>query len=294
MNVLLYGKVIRDDDHDFIQDLVVSLDRHNIHSYTSQEYNDILISCGVNTDSITIIDIEKKSELSNLDMVLSIGGDGTMLASSLIIKDMAIPILGFNTGRLGFLANIDKENSPKAIEMIANNQYSVRKRSMLRLESENSLFGEEAYALNDFTIQKKTSSSMITIHCHIDGEYFNSYWCNGIILATPTGSTAFSMSCGGPIVMPNSHNIILTPIAPHHLNVRPVILPDNVSISFKIESRNDEIITTLDSRNEVISPSTKLTIRINDFKVHLVELDGYSYFTTLRNKLLWGKDVRNH
>lgn len=294
MNILLYGKVIKPTDIGFFSSLISELNHYKIKVFVSEDYQVILKENKIDTSTLTIIGSEyKQEEINNIDVLLSIGGDGTMLSSAIIVKDTTIPILGFNTGRMGFLANIDKENSRNAIQMLIKKQYTIDQRSMLKLSTPNNLFGKTAIALNDFTIQKKTSSSMITIHTHVNNEYFNSYWCNGLIVATPTGSTAFSMSCGGPIILPYAKNFVITPIAPHNLNIRPVVLPDDVSLSFEIESRSNDVFCTLDSRFEVIHPDQKLRISSNDFKVNLIKLEGQSYFTTLRNKLLWGKDVRN-
>lgn len=293
MKVLLYGKVIKESDTPFIEGFLNLLQNKDFEVSIYNNFRMLLNNQKVNTKNTVVLDDNYLLKNSDLDLVFSIGGDGTMLSSSLLVGNSGIPILGINLGRLGFLASIDKKHCASAIDLIAKRKYSIEQRSMLKLITDNNLFGENPVALNDFTIQKRTSSSMITIHSYVNNEYFNSYWCNGIIVATPTGSTAFSMSCGGPIVLPFAKNLILTPLAPHNLNIRPVILPDNIELSFEIESRSDELYCTLDSRFNIISPDQKLTIKTNQDKMNLVKLDGYNYFNTLRNKLMWGKDVRN-
>ncbi len=228
------------------------------------------------------------------DVLLSIGGDGTILDAITLVKRHGVPILGINTGRLGFLSNVSREDIGSAIAALTNKDYSIEERNLLTLKTNGeSLFGENNFALNELTVIKKDTSSMITVQAFIDGEYLNSYWADGLIVATPTGSTAYSLSCGGPILVPTASNFIITPIAPHNLNVRPIVLSDESEITLKIDGRDENFLVALDSRTVVISPSTELVIKKADFRINLVKLRTENFYRTLRNKMMWGLDRRN-
>jgi NAD+ kinase len=236
---------------------------------------------------------ESHEELNDVDFVCSLGGDGTILESLLLIKDLEIPVVGINTGRLGFLASIASNDTVNSIESLLNNEYYIDQRTMLKLVTKENLFGETNFALNELTIHKKDSSSMIIVHAYINDEYFTSYWADGLIVSTPTGSTGYSLSCNGPIVMPNSGVFIITPIAPHNLNVRPLIIPDTKRIKLVMEGRGNEFMVSLDSRNTSVNEKTELIIEKENFKAHIVRIQGQSFASTLRNKLYWGHDIRN-
>lgn len=231
---------------------------------------------------------------NNVDVLVSLGGDGTMLDSVTLVKNSGVPIIGINFGRLGFLASINKDGIQRAIEGILSNNFTLDTRSVLEVTSNQKLFGDFNFALNDFTIHKRDTSAMMLIHCFQDDEFLNSYWADGLIIATPTGSTAYSMSCGGPIVFPRSGNFIITPISPHNLNVRPVVLSDKSVLTFEIEGRSAKYLVSCDSRTEVIDSSIKLSVKRANFDINLVLLNNESYLSTLRNKLLWGIDTRNY
>ena len=231
--------------------------------------------------------------LGKTDYMLSVGGDGTFLETITFVRDSGIPILGINTGRLGFLANVAKTEIAIAIEALAQKRYSIENRAMLSVTKPGNLFGEVNYGLNELTIMKKDSSAMVTIHTYINGDYLNSYFADGLIISTPTGSTAYSLSCGGPLVMPGSQNFIITPIAPHNLNVRPLVISDNNVITLKVEGRSPNYLVSLDSRSETIDAAAELTLQKNDFFLHLIQLENQNFFSTIRNKLLWGLDKRN-
>jgi NAD+ kinase len=231
--------------------------------------------------------------LKKLDAFLSIGGDGTLLESVSHIGKDETPVLGINTGRLGFLATISKDDVEDSLEKIFSSSFTLDKRTVLRLESNKKLFGKLNFALNDFTLVKKDSSSMITVHTFIDGELLNSYWADGIIVSTPTGSTGYALSCGGPLVFPRSGNFVITPVSPHNLTVRPIVVSDNSEISFKVEGRSKKFLVSLDSRIATIDNTVKLKIVKESFKVNLILLEGQHYFKTLREKLNWGLDIRN-
>jgi len=228
-----------------------------------------------------------------VDFLFTLGGDGTMLDTISLVRDSGIPIVGINTGRLGFLASISKDDVVNCVNSIIHGRYDLDKRSLIRLETNKPLFGEVNYALNEITIHKKDSSSMIIIHTYLNGEYLNSYWADGLIIATPTGSTGYSLSCGGPIIVPQSDNFVITPIAPHNLNVRPIVVSDKYVISLEVEGRSQYFLASLDSRSVTIDSSIQLAARKEDFMANIVRLHNENFLGTLRNKLMWGLDVRN-
>lgn len=227
------------------------------------------------------------------DYVISIGGDGSMLDSIALVKNTGIPILGINTGRLGFLSNISTDDVQQAIDALVSKNYKIETRSLLELTTASNLFGENNFALNELTIHKKDSSTMMTVHAYINNEYLNSYWADGLIIATPTGSTAYSLSCGGPIVLPDSKNFIITPVAPHNLNVRPVVIPDSAVITLKAEGRSKQFLASLDSRSETFNSEIEFKIKKANFYANLIQLHNQNFLTTMRNKLTWGADKRN-
>ena len=228
-----------------------------------------------------------------IDILLSIGGDGTFLETIHIIRDSGIPILGINTGRLGFLASTYKDEIRSVLESIRDKKYRLQERSLLTLITNDNLFGEDNFALNELTVHKKDSSSMITIHTYIGDLYLNSYWADGLIVATPTGSTAYSLSCGGPIMVPGAKDYVITPIAPHNLNVRPVVVPDDRTIRLKIEGRGKEFLCSLDSRSVAIESSVELIIKKAKFKLNVIQTEDQNFLNTIRNKMMWGLDRRN-
>ena len=227
------------------------------------------------------------------DMLFSIGGDGTLLESVTHVGSYEIPILGINTGRLGFLATTARDEFDSAMEKISQEAYTYDLRTILELESPGGLFDGINYALNDVAILKKDTTSMITVHAYINGEFLNSYWADGLIISTPTGSTGYSISCGGPVVIPGSHNFVITPVSPHNLTVRPMVVPDEAVLTFTIEGRSNNFLVSLDARYETVDDSVKLSVKKARFRAKLIKLEGYSYFKTLRQKLNWGLDARN-
>jgi NAD+ kinase len=227
------------------------------------------------------------------DLFCSIGGDGTMLNTVTFVGDSGIPVVGINTGRLGFLSGINIEEIEHSIEDILNGNYDIDKRALIRLDTNNNLFGKRNFALNEIAVSRKDSSAMITIHAYLNDVFLNSYWADGLIISTPTGSTAYSLSCGGPVVMPDSENFIITPISPHNLNVRPVIISDRDVIRLKVEGRNKEFLVSLDSRPMSFESEIDLVIKKEAFKINLIRLKGNDFTSTLRQKLMWGVDKRN-
>jgi NAD+ kinase len=237
--------------------------------------------------------LHRPEDFDGLDFFLSIGGDGTLLDSVCMVGKKEIPILGLNTGRLGFLANVATDKIGEAIEELAKGNYQIESRILLSLTSSKKLFHGVNFALNEFTIHKKDTSSMITVHTYIDGKYLNSDWADGLIVATPTGSTGYSLSCGGPLITPGAKNFVITPVSPHNLNVRPIIVSDEAEISFEIEGRTDKFMISLDSRSTSIASEVKLSVKKEAFSAKLVKLPSYHFFDTLRQKLNWGLDLRN-
>lgn len=231
--------------------------------------------------------------LKGTDLLLSIGGDGTLLDTIAFVRDSGIPVLGINTGRMGFLASTAKDKIDNAIDSVMKGHFSIDKRILLTLDSNKKLFEGLNYALNEFTIHKKDTSSMITIHTFLNGEFLNSYWADGLIVSTPTGSTGYSLSCGGPIIFPRSNNFAITPVAPHNLNVRPIVVSGEYVISFEIEGRTKNFLATLDSRSVTIESSVELAVRKANFELNLIRLNNENFLTTLREKLMWGLDSRN-
>jgi NAD+ kinase len=289
MKVFVYGQRAKEKDVPFIKELLDKLNRAEVEVEIYKPFYDEL----KNLLDIEMATFEKEEELSagSADYMITLGGDGTILSAMTLIKDAAIPILGINLGRLGFLASIEKQKIEIAIQDLVSKKYTIEKRSMLLLEGD--LFKGMPYALNDFTILKRDTSSMITIHAYINGEFLNSYWADGLIVSTPTGSTGYNLSCGGPIVFPGSGNFAVTPVAPHNLNVRPIVIPDNSELRFKIEGRSENYLCTLDSRYETIQAEQELVLRRGDFDTHLVKLLDQRFMNTMRNKLNWGFDKRN-
>ncbi len=232
-------------------------------------------------------------EKAQPDYFLSLGGDGTILHAATLVRASGIPVAGINLGRLGFLSGIEKQNISGAVQSLINRSYVIEHRSLLHLDASPALFGESNFALNDFTILKRDTSSMITINTWINGEFLNTYWADGLIVATPTGSTGYSLSCGGPVVFPNSGNLVITPVAPHNLNVRPIVVSDSSIITFEVEGRSAHFLCTLDSRFEQIKAGHQLAVRKADFTIKIVRPHERNFLSTLREKLMWGIDKRN-
>ncbi len=230
---------------------------------------------------------------SSVDCFISLGGDGTMLDAVTLVQDKNVPILGINFGRLGFLASLGKEDLGSAVDALVNGTYVFDKRSLIHLDANIPLFGDAPFALNEFAIHKRDTSPMVKIHTYLNGEFLNTYWADGLIVATPTGSTGYNMSCNGPIVFPESGSFVITPVAPHNLNVRPIIVPDTNIISFEVEGRTEEFICALDSRREIVNKNIQIAVKKEKFTVNLVRLNENSFLSTLRSKLTWGLDKRN-
>lgn len=293
MQVVVYSKVFKEKDLPYFQQLFDALHEHGIMVYVFRPLFEQIKDRVVFKRDVGIFEGYIDCQLKKFDVFITLGGDGTILNAITHVRNAPIPIMGINLGRLGFLASIEKKRISEAIALFVRGHYRLEERGLLYLESNLPLFGNTRFALNDCTLLKRDTSSMITIHTFINGAYLNSYWADGIIIATPTGSTGYSLSCGGPIVFPGSGNFVITPVAPHNLNVRPVVISDSSVISFEVEGRTENFLCTLDSRFESITSAHQLAVRKNDFNIRLIQLHDIGFMETIRNKLAWGVDTRN-
>ena len=292
MKIAIYSRGIKENQH---QDIIQLLDELAISNVEPVFYQDFF------NQFYSATDIKSKYSTFNssddlddsFDCIMSLGGDGTLLDTVTFVKDSGIPVLGINYGRLGFLANIGREDLHTAVQALINRTYVLDKRTLIHLESDIALFDDVHYALNEFTLHKKDSSPMIRIHTYLNGEFLNTYWADGLIVSTPTGSTGYSLSCNGPVVFPDSGSFVITPVSPHNLNIRPIVVPDNNIISFEVEGRTDGFLCTLDSRREIVTKEIQLAVRKEKFGINLIRLNENNFLQTLRNKLSWGLDKRN-
>jgi NAD+ kinase len=297
MKLAINGRITETTDDQFLERFFSGLRKKHILFKVQENYAlQLNQRASFNANPITLSETYRETaEVSSFDFVYSIGGDGTLLETVRRFRRTSIPVLGVNTGRLGFLANTSLPDLEAATEDLLKGTYKLDQRTMMVLETrpQGSLFSEDNVALNDITIHKSNTNEMITVHTYINGDFLNSYWGDGVILSTPTGSTAYSLSCGGPVIMPGTPAFVITPIAPHALTVRPMVIPDHSVISLEIESRSGQALIALDSRTEVIRQKTELAVRKADFTTPLVRVQSSSYFSSLRNRLHWGLDNRN-
>ncbi len=289
MRIGIHGRDFQQKSSRFIERMLTWLTRHKPEIFVSSKFQKHFRS----TRNFNMKIFDHGDNLKDLDFFISVGGDGTLLESLTYIGKNETPVLGVNTGRLGVLATISRDETEKAIDNLFKGNYAVDERTMLRLVSDPKLFSGLNFALNDFTIMKKDTSSMITVHVTVDGELLNSYWADGVIVSTPTGSTGYSLSCGGPLVFPESESFVVTPVSPHNLTARPIVVSDRSELAFRIEGRSKKFLVSLDSRFETVDESVKLKIKKERFKAQLVQFPGQHYFRTLRQKLNWGLDIRN-
>ncbi len=292
MKIAIYSRGVDNDQLKDINQLFEELINNGVEPIFFQDFfNQFYSAINLDKKYSTFNSFEDLDE--SIDCLISLGGDGTLLDTVALVRDSGIPVLGINYGRLGFLANIGRNEISTAIDAIANRKYLIDKRTLIHLEANVPLFGETPYALNEFTIHKKDNSPMIKIHTYLNGEFLNTYWADGLIVATPTGSTGYSLSCNGPVVFPESNSFVITPIAPHNLNIRPIVVPDNNIISFELEGRTDDFICTLDSRREVLTKEIQLAVKKESFDIKLIRMHENNFLQTLREKLSWGLDKRN-
>ena len=285
--IVLHGLALESDLAKYLTQIIDRLNKEGVEIwFTSlfQSRNTTLSGLYKNiTDKIT----------SDFDSVFSLGGDGTFLESLLWVGESEVPILGINMGRLGFLASIAKEHIKESLYLLFKGKYEIESRSLLTLETNLEFFKGKTYALNECAILRKDSSAMIMVKCFINGRYLNTYWADGLMVATPTGSTGYSLSCGGPLMMPDSKDFIITPVSPHNLNVRPLIVSDDSELKFEIETRNRSFLISLDSRSETIANDVNIIVRKASFQAKLIRIEGINFPDTIRNKLGWGFDKRN-
>lgn len=293
MKVAIFGQYYQNDTRPIIKDIFVFFNRNNVELVIEEKFLKILheekiVEKQYNTFS-THADLDK-----SFDILISIGGDGTILRAATFVRDSGIPILGVNAGRLGFLAKVQKENIESFIQIVLEKKYSISKRTLLTIEcSPNNEEIDINFAMNEISVSRKDTTSMITIETFLNGEYLNSYWADGLIISTPTGSTGYSLSCGGPILTPEVKGLVITPIAPHNLNARPLVIPDDTEIKLKVSGREEQYLVSLDSRLTSVSNNSELKIKKTPFQINMVEIPEETFLKTLRNKLLWGEDKRN-
>lgn len=292
MKAAIYSRVMEDGQQADLQLFFDELGNQKIQPVIYQPFfEQIRKKINLPADTATFAGTEDLTD--ETEFIISLGGDGTLLDTITIVREKDVSIMGINFGRLGFLAGIGRDEVKSAVKAIAQRTYVVDNRTLIHLDASIPMFGHVPYALNDFCIHKRDVAAMIKIHTYINGEFLNTYWADGLIVSTPTGSTGYSLSCNGPVVFPESASFVLTPVAPHNLNVRPIVVPDSTIISFEIESRADQIICALDSRREVVSKDVQLAIKKENFEAKLVRLSENNFLQTLRNKLTWGLDKRN-
>ena len=292
MKIALFGKGFNNESIEYIKLLVDKLEHAGISIMVYEPFFKTIAKI-IHFNQTVEVFTNHTQIRHQADFLLSIGGDGTLLDTITLVRDSGVPILGINLGRLGFLASINKDMIIPSIHAIVDGNYSLDKRTLIKIDTENNLFGELNYALNEMTVYKKNPHSMLTIKVCVNNEFLNAYWADGLIIATPTGSTAYSLSCGGPIITPDSENFIITPISSHNLTVRPIVIPDNSLIKIQVESRESDYYASLDSRSISIPSFTELTVKKESFHIHLVKMNNQNFFSTLRHKLLWGNDTRN-
>ncbi len=292
MRVALFGKVYKADFDNYAQIIIKKLLSFDAEVFVHADILRYYRKWIKQNQNVNIF-FDKTELPTNLDYFVSIGGDGTFLDAIMYVRDSEIPMLGINSGRLGFLANIAKDEIEPALNKLLNKNFTLEKRVLLQVESDVDIFGDDNFALNELTIHKKDSASMITIHTYMNNEFLNSYWSDGLIIATPTGSTAYSLSVGGPLVLPNSENFIISPIAPHNLTVRPLVVPDKYEFTFEVEGRHKQFLLALDSRSESINEGIRIKVKKAKFGLNVVRFEHQTYYKTLRNKLMWGVDNRN-
>ncbi|MCL9804820.1 NAD kinase [Flavobacterium amniphilum] len=294
MKVAIYGQFYQNATSPIIERLLAFLETNKVQFVFEEKFLEILTENKAITKSYPIF-ISYKELDKSFDMLISVGGDGTFLRAATLVRNSGIPILGINAGRLGFLATVQQENLERFLQLVLDKKYTISKRTLLSLQcnpkAEN--ITDLNFAMNEVTVSRKDTTSMITIETYLNGEYLTSYWADGLIISTPTGSTGYSMSCGGPILTPNANSLVLTPIAPHNLNARPIVIPDNTTIKLKVTGREENYLISLDSRMASVKNESILTIKKTPFKINMVEIPEETFLKTLRNKLLFGEDKRN-
>ena len=292
MKAAIYSRIMEEGQQKNVQVFFDELEKQKIVPVIFGQFFEQIKDI-IHLPADTTIFLVSEDLTDDIEFIISLGGDGTLLDTVTLVRNKDISIMGINFGRLGFLASIGQNEVKTAVQAIARRTFVTDKRTLIHLDADLPLFGNVPYALNEFALHKRDTASMIKIHTYLNGEFLNTYWADGVILATPTGSTGYSMSCGGPIVFPDSKSFVITPVAPHNLNVRPLIVPDDNIISFEVESRSENIICSLDSRREIAGKNVSLAVKKESFTISLMRLNENSFLQTLHNKLTWGLDKRN-
>ncbi|WP_353076748.1 NAD kinase [Flavobacterium sp.] len=294
MKIAVFGQYYQNNTHSIVEKVVAFLEQNNIEICFYKIFYDKLIENEVSLSEYSTFDSHECLK-DNFDYLISIGGDGTILRAATFVRNYNLPIIGINAGRLGFLATIQEENIEKLLTRVVANDFCISKRTLVSLHAhpENIDLEDINFALNEITVSRKDTTSMITIETYINNEYLNSYWADGLIISTPTGSTGYSLSCGGPVIMPTSNCFVITPIAPHNLTARPLIIPDDSELTLKIKGREEQYLVSLDSRITSVSNETTLTVKKSDFFISIIEFPEEGFLRTIRKKLLWGEDKRN-
>lgn len=292
MKIAIYGRPFKNRLNQYVDQIVGMMKSHGFSFSISKPYADFLFNS-------KIIDLRNSTfepdqvDISDYCCLVSIGGDGTLLDTVTIIGNSGVPVIGINAGRLGFISSISIDELNDVLISLKSGNYKCEDRSLLLAQTERKLFGKNNFALNELTLHKKDSSSMIRIHTYLDDEILNTYWADGLIISTPTGSTAYNLSCGGPIIVPGSENVVVTPIAPHNLTVRPIVVSNSSTLRIKLDGRGKSFLMTLDSRSEAIYPDEEIIVSRAPFNFKLIQLEGHTFISTMRNKLAWGLDKRN-
>jgi NAD+ kinase len=294
MKIAIFGQSYQNSSATIIERLFSFFDKKKVQLVVENKYLSILKDNGLIFKDYQIF-FSYKDLNKSFDMLISIGGDGTFLRAATLVRNSGIPILGINAGRLGFLATVQQENIESSLQSIFDNKFTISKRTLLSLTCTPKLdeIKELNFAMNEVTVSRKDTTSMITIETYLNGEYLNSYWADGLIISTPTGSTGYSMSCGGPIVTPDANSLVITPIAPHNLNARPLVIPDNTTVKLRVSGREENYLVSLDSRIASVKNETVLIVKKTPYKINMIEIPEETFLKTLRNKLLWGEDKRN-
>ncbi len=294
MKIAIFGQFYQNTTSPIIERLFTFLNKNKVDLVIEEKFSAILVENKLIQDTYSKFNSYKDLDKS-FDMLISVGGDGTFLRAATLVRNSGIPILGINAGRLGFLATVQQNNIENFLQLVLEKNYTISKRTLLSLSCSPKVneISELNFAMNEVTVSRKDTTSMITIETYLNGEYLNSYWADGLIISTPTGSTGYSLSCGGPVLMPEVNSLVLTPIAPHNLNARPLVIPDNTTIKLKVSGREENYLVSLDSRIASIKKESVLTIKKTPYKINMVEIPEETFLKTLRNKLLWGEDKRN-
>jgi NAD+ kinase len=294
MKVAIYGQYYQNSTEPIIRDIFVFFNENNVEMVIEEAFLKLLYEKQIVKKEYKTFQSHKELDAS-FDIMISIGGDGTILRAATLVRASGIPILGINAGRLGFLAMVQKDEIAEFLQLIIEKKYTISERSLISLSGtpEISEISDINFAMNEISVSRKDTTSMITIETYLNDEFLNSYWADGLIISTPTGSTGYSLSCGGPILTPNVSSLVITPIAPHNLNARPLVIPDDTVIRLKITGREKHYLVSLDSRIASVKNDSVLTIKKTPFKIKMVEIHEETFLKTLRNKLLWGEDKRN-